>query len=122
MAPKNPLRSLLGKSLRVVGILFANHNNNNDNNNDNNNNNNSSIDSEQIHARAWHAREHARAFNLKVPPSTLSVAKGIGRRDHFIRQLLEIKRGESASVLSVAAPFNGIANADVLGTLDVVDV
>ena len=55
MAPKNPLRSLLGKSLRVVGILFANHNNNNDNNNDNNNNNNNnnnSIDSEQIHARA----------------------------------------------------------------------
>ena len=104
MVPKKPLGER---------GLFAIHNNNN------NNNNNGSIDSEHIHTRA---RDSTRAFNLKVPPSTLRVAKGIGRRDHFIRQLLEIKRGESASVLSVAAPFNGIANADVLGTLDVIDV
>ena len=42
--------------------------------------------------------------------------------NHFIRQLLEIKRRGYASVLSVAAPFDCVADADVLGAEDVVDV
>jgi len=65
---------------------------------------------------------HTRNLFLKVPPSTLGVAESVHARNHFIRQLLEIKRREGASILSVAAPFNGVTDADVLSAEDVVDV
>ena len=71
-----------------------------------------------------HTPTHAILLLLKkVPPSGLRiVCKSVHAGNHFIRQLLEIKRRGYASVLSVAAPFDSVTDADVLGAEDVVDV